>query len=175
MPVSSSRTGNAHAAAMAVSRQLRGVQAATSAQLCAQERDRMAAKRGAGTAVVGLHVFPGAGQRQRHAGLGGGAGVIEQRQPVFHAGDIPARTMAMAAEPTQRASIGEQALLATVQRGALAQVAHVVEGAPRTFSHDGLHGSPSRCGARPPAARGCHAGARPAAAGRGCRSPVAGC
>jgi hypothetical protein len=48
--------------------------------------------------------------------------------------------MAMAAEPAQRTGIGQQALLAAVQGGALAQVADIVERAPRTFAHDGLHG-----------------------------------
>ena len=49
--------------------------------------------------------------------------------------------MAMAAEPAQCPGIGQQALLAAVQCGALAQVADVVERAPRALAHDGLHGT----------------------------------
>jgi hypothetical protein len=41
------QAGDAHATAMAVARQLRGIQAATAAQLRAQERDRVAAEGGA--------------------------------------------------------------------------------------------------------------------------------
>ena len=99
----------------------------------------MAAEGGAGAAVIGLHVVPGAGQRQRHARFSSGAGLVEQRQAVFHAGDVPPRTMAMATEPTQRTGIGQQALLAAIQCGALAQVADILERAPRTFAHDGLY------------------------------------
>ncbi len=84
-------------------------------------RPRVSAEAG----VVGLHVLEGLGHRQLHRAF---ANRAEQRQLLLHAADRPARAVAVPGQAAERAGVGEQAWLATLERGALAQLGDIEEG-----------------------------------------------